>query len=183
MKIFVITLGLLFSAVSSVNAQDIISELNVCRAENNNTQRLACYDKLSSTNPKDIKSHGQAVVINKTNTVVSTSLPVVKKETAKPEVSQSYASRDNQVKNFGLAKVIEPEQKIEKITADVIGTKKDPYGKLIVSLENGQVWRQTGNSTLRIRTGDQVYVEEGMLGSYFLSKESSNKRIRVKRSK
>ena len=141
MKIFVITLGLLFSAVSSVNAQDIISELNVCR------------------------------------------LPVVKKETAKPEVSQSYASRDNQVKNFGLAKVIEPEQKIEKITADVIGTKKDPYGKLIVSLENGQVWRQTGNSTLRIRTGDQVYVEEGMLGSYFLSKESSNKRIRVKRSK
>ncbi|WP_166424441.1 hypothetical protein [Paraglaciecola sp. 20A4] len=183
MKIFAITLGLFFSAISGVNAQDIISELHDCRAENNDTLRLACYDKLSSINYQDSERHTQASVSNKPAVVVSTPQPIVKKEMAKPLASQSFASRDNQVKNFGLAKVIEPEQKIAKITADVIDTKKDPYGKLIVSLENGQVWRQTGNSTLRIKIGDQVYVEEGILGSYFLSKESSNKRIRVKRSK
>ena len=61
--------------------------------------------------------------------------------------------------------------------------QKTPYGKLIITLETGQVWRQTNSTSLRLKPGQEVYVEEGALGSYFLGKESSNKRIRVKRLK
>ena len=86
------------------------------------------------------------------------------------------------MKNFGLDKVIEPKDKVEKITSVISAIQKTPYGKLIVTLESGQVWRQTNNTTLRLKRGQEVYVEEGALGSYFLGKESSNKRIRVKRS-
>ncbi|GAC32960.1 hypothetical protein [Paraglaciecola polaris] len=178
MKTTLITLGLTLSVISSAHAHDLASELRACQAKTDSALRMACYDQLSTTNSS---SQTQAPIASPPS--VQTPPPSAKVPATKPVAAENQVSRDTQIKNFGLAKVIEPEDKVQKVSTSVTDASKDPYGKLIVTLENGQVWRQTSNSTLRIKTGDQIYVEEGMLGAYFLSKESSNKRIRVKRSK
>lgn len=174
MKHFLIGLTILICGLSSVQAQSLISELQACRAETNSTARLACYDSLSLTNDRQ-----QAVT--KAQDQLASTKPAPAATHKAQQTPQPEASRENQVKNFGLDKVIEPKDKVEKITSVVSAIQKTAYGKLIVTLESGQVWRQTNNTTLRLKPGQEVYVEEGALGSYFLGKESSNKRIRVKR--
>jgi hypothetical protein len=175
MKHFLIGLTIFISGFSSAQAQSLISELQACRAETNSTARLACYDNLPLTSAPQ-----QAVKKAQDQLASSKSAPAVTHKAK--QAPQPEASRQNQVKNFGLDKVIEPKDKVEKITSVISAIQKTPYGKLIVTLESGQVWRQTNNTTLRLKPGQEVYVEEGALGSYFLGKESSNKRIRVKRS-
>ncbi len=194
MKNVIISLGLLLSSITTVQAQDIVSQLQACRAQTDNAVRLACYDKLAVKYAEEnIKNdlHVTKVITPNSNAATppvttptkSPTTPPVSVSTEKRPPADDYASRDDQVKRFGLSKVIEPQEKIEKITSVITSVQKNPYGKLIITLETGQVWRQTNSTSLRLKPGQEVYVEEGALGSYFLGKESSNKRIRVKRSK
>ena len=57
------------------------------------------------------------------------------------------------------------------------------YGKLVLTLDNGQVWSQVDSSSLHLRTGDKVRIRRASLGSYLLGTSGSNKTIRVRRSK
>jgi hypothetical protein len=193
-KNVIITLGLLLSSITSVQAQDVVSQLQACRAQTDNAVRLACYDKLAvKYAEKNIKNDLHVTKVDKPNSKTLTpaaiapakspATPPVSVSTEKRAPTNDYVSHEDQVKRFGLSKVIEPEEKVEKITSVITSVQKTPYGKLIITLETGQVWRQTNSTSLRLKPGQEVYVEEGALGSYFLGKESSNKRIRVKRSK
>lgn len=180
MKHLIIGLGIVISGASVAHAQDLISEMQACRTKANNTARLACYDTL--TLPSE-KHHIPSQAGNSSPPAKPIADTASKTQSASSaDSAASTVTRESQVKNFGLAKVIEPQDKVEKITSLVSAVQKNPYGKLIVTLESGQVWRQTNSTTLRLKPGQEVYVEEGALGSYFLGKESSNKRIRVKRS-
>jgi hypothetical protein len=50
-----------------------------------------------------------------------------------------------------------------------------------VTLNNGQVWKQTEISRLKIAVGDRVEIEEGRFGGFILTTEQSNRTARVKR--
>lgn len=63
----------------------------------------------------------------------------------------------------------------------VTAVSKSSSGKLTITLENGQIWRQSDSKTLRLSVGDAVFVRAKSLGSFMLSKESSDRSIRVKR--
>ena len=63
----------------------------------------------------------------------------------------------------------------------VTAVTKSSTGKLTITLENGQVWRQNDSKTFRLSAGDAVFVRSKSLGSFVLSKESSSRSIRVKR--
>ena len=58
---------------------------------------------------------------------------------------------------------------------------KSAYGEQIITLDNGQVWRQTDSVRLKLVEGQSVTIKRGALGSFFISKENANKRIRAKR--
>ncbi|MBU2179069.1 MAG: hypothetical protein KJ930_06490, partial [Gammaproteobacteria bacterium] len=53
--------------------------------------------------------------------------------------------------------------------------------KLVITLENGQQWRQTDQAQLNIQAGDRCTVKRGALGSFLLGIEGVNKKIRVRR--
>jgi hypothetical protein len=145
----------------------------------NDNARLACFDKLSKQAPKDTKSNA----VKKAQAEKSSSQALAKEVTKAQTATNNQVSQKDQVESFGLVKKIEPKDKVTKIVTNIKGITKNPYGKLVVTLDNGQVWRQIGDANLRLKPGQQVYVEEGALGSFFLGKESLNTRIRVKRSK
>jgi hypothetical protein len=50
-----------------------------------------------------------------------------------------------------------------------------------LQLDNGQVWREIGDSRLRFKEGRRVTISEGILNSYDLKMEGYNKVVKVKR--
>ena len=68
-----------------------------------------------------------------------------------------------------------------EITATIIQAKKMLRGQWQVSLNNGQKWQQKDTVYLKLTSGDEVILEEGALGAFYLKKLTSNRRIRVRR--
>ena len=54
---------------------------------------------------------------------------------------------------------------------------------LIITLSNGHVWKQTEAKYFKVKVNDSVFVERGVLSSFFLGMDDTNQRIRVKRIK
>nr|WP_010131427.1 hypothetical protein [Microbulbifer agarilyticus] len=69
----------------------------------------------------------------------------------------------------------------ESITAIIESAQKGAYGKYTFTLDNGQVWRQTDSGRTIWRGGEQVTVERGALGSFFMRKADGGRALRVKR--
>ena len=81
-------------------------------------------------------------------------------------------------RTLGTAIAIE---QVEQIEATVTDVRESASNKLTVTLDNGQVWRQLDNKTLRLKNGEAVIVRKASLGSFLLEKESGSRSIRVKR--
>ncbi len=79
-----------------------------------------------------------------------------------------------------------PPEAIDSITAKVTEYSYTPFGKFIIFLDNGQVWRQVeGDSDKADFHGSDntVAISRAVLGSYALSINSSSKTFKVKRIK
>jgi hypothetical protein len=81
-----------------------------------------------------------------------------------------------------------PGEEITEITATVLEFAKNPRGKSVFILDNGQVWRQLDADSTVVRdpapgTKMKVTIETGALGSYNLTIEGRNTLIKVSRLK
>ncbi|MEI9930524.1 MAG: hypothetical protein WDM89_08240 [Rhizomicrobium sp.] len=79
-----------------------------------------------------------------------------------------------------------PPGPIDSITANVSDYAMNPFGKFVVFLEGGEVWKQlegdAGHATFRA-SGNTVLISRGALGSYNMQINGSNKAFKVKRVK
>jgi hypothetical protein len=57
------------------------------------------------------------------------------------------------------------------------------FSLLLLSHDNNQLWKQTDSAYLRLNLNDTIYIERGILNSFFMGMDESNRRIRVKRIK
>jgi len=126
--------------------------------ESESLQRLSCYDRemarLSSTE-KEIS-------------------PAATEYAAAADISEVAAPAPEE--QFGMnAKLArqqpQTEGKLQRagLTATVLKISKRPYGELIVSLDNDQVWAEKIPSrSLRIDVGDTVTIRQGRFGGYRL---------------
>lgn len=154
---------------TSANAETLADALKKCSQESNSLKRLVCYDRLNqraqgysdSELPPALQAASRAVNTN-TNTHA---------------VGNNYASPAEN--NFGKKA---PTEEVESLTASVVKAKKNRLGKLIITLDNGQVWKQTDGGYLGIKAGDSVTIEKGVMGSFMLQKSSGSKVIRVTRT-
>ena len=73
------------------------------------------------------------------------------------------------------------EAQVTEWTATIKDVEKTAYDKLVMTLDNGQVWRQVDNSRLVVSKGDQVVIRSAQFGSYLLEKVSGSRTIRVRR--
>jgi len=72
-------------------------------------------------------------------------------------------------------------EQIKEESVAVAAVTKNSTNKLIITLDNGQVWRQLDTTTPRLKAGDTVVIRPKSLGSFMLSKGSGSRSIRVKR--
>jgi hypothetical protein len=67
--------------------------------------------------------------------------------------------------------------------ARVASVRLDANGKLVLALENGQVWSQIDSANLRIKAGEEVRIRRALLNSYLLTRAGGGAAIRVRRGK
>jgi len=160
---------LTLSIAPVTQALDLKSELKACAATKDSLSRLVCYDKLmQDTQLLEGAEEVEVSSRQKAPAYTASTGHSVNKENEFGKKHLDYASpEDNKANMFSV---------IDKV-------RELHYGKLALTLTNGQVWHQTDSNKLMLEAGDKVELVEGMLSAIYLKKEGFNKRIRVKRIK
>jgi len=82
--------------------------------------------------------------------------------------------------NFGTRTVDAPMEHVEAIIVEVTtSAHKIDY----LRLDNGQIWRENEDNRIRFKSGQKVKIEVGILSSFNLTTDGSNKILKVRRVK
>ena len=141
--------------------------VSTCQAISNDLARLACYDTLFA---------GQDIAQLNIPSSPTTPVPLQVVPANKPVES---ATKDE---SFGLEQV-EASADDNVLSTTVAKIKANPFGIRTLTMSNGHQWRETESSSLRVKVGQQVYIEKGVFSAYYLKVEGSNREMRVKRLK
>lgn len=167
----VVTAALPLSAGAAIPLEQAIE---LCRAEQNALRRLTCYDSIAT------KGHTPATAAS---TGAATQMSAPKAATAAVAAKAATAVDTAPGADFGLEHRQSNDDAAEQIYLQVKSVRYSPRKELIVEFDNGQVWRQNGTDYYKIAAGEQHYVKRGVLSSFFLGNDNSNRTIRVRREK
>ena len=137
------------------------SPLKACRAEADDTRRLACYDR-------EMDRLGDA--------------PAPAPATAPALTAEEQFGRRGDMAREEIERE-RNEVRQGELTATVteIWTRSD--GLMVMTLDNGQVWSQNRpDSLFRLKNGDKIKIQPASMGSYLLS-GPSKRSTRVTRTK
>lgn len=150
-----------------------------CARETDSLRRLVCYDRevARSAGPPAVAESVASPVAAPAVPPVAPPAPAV----AQAPVASATTFGDEQVAALRKEREEATEQ---SITAGIVSLKPWRAGANLITLDNGQVWRQEeSESYFPMKDGDTVRIERGMLGSYHLTlvQEGWKRRTRVSR--
>lgn len=145
-------------------------------------ERLACYDKLAGRLPDGTVSEGDAAPGEVGPGAPAPDVILSAPSDVTADVSSAEQAKDAEAL-FGLEHKQKPEEERPyELRLKWTGKERDAYGKWVITLDNGQVWRQTDSTRFSFRNPEQwVVVSRGFLGSFFLGEPGRNRQIRVER--
>lgn len=154
-----VLLGMTVSAANAAGTQSLQSQLRVCAAETDAAQRLNCYDRIAAT-------------LGPTRSQGSHSSAASRPPRESDRTQAATASRAATAA-FGVAgSALESRHHAttpKQIEAVVTRIATRARGRLVVTLDNGQVWEQNQSSAyFPLKVGDHVRVRAAALGSYRL---------------
>jgi hypothetical protein len=157
-------------------------ELRLCREIGDPDLRLACYDDLSSIQPPN-------TTVNATEIGANAQLVEPATQPAPPikePVSQTLQNVAEQTLGYEQVKSKpqnEPAKKSQQseLTGTVVDVIRAPFGEAIISLENGQIWREIENNKLRIQKGEEVNIKKSRWGPTYWLIDARQDRSRVRR--
>ncbi|WP_105253514.1 hypothetical protein [Pseudoalteromonas sp. T1lg75] len=186
MKKYLVPASLALLATLSTTAQADdgvnIQALKACSYIENDFRRLLCYDNIMAGKPIDSMPANMPAEVPAQSQKGKGKGPSA--NAAGAAASAASNKGNNSKREFGL----EHKQKDDndgnpdELVAKVSKVKEAPYGELIITLDNGQRWRQIGTDSFRISKNDTVVISRAMFNSFLLKKQGSNKSIRVKRT-
>jgi hypothetical protein len=141
------------AALNPVTASAAPADFLACAAEKGDARRLACFDAAV------IQAKGQPAGSPPASVAAAPAPPLSKEEKfgLRGDLKQEKAKQTPE-----LAELQELHAKVTKVA-----TK--PYGELVLTLDNGQVWYEIQtNSGIRVKAGDPVVIKAGALKSYSL---------------
>ena len=168
------------------NSQYLDEELKRCSEITVSLIRLQCYDRLakapevSSAQPAaEPKRRSLFQRRARNNSAQNERQPNNTKATQQdsPPVAQTQNNTQSS-DSFGQVS----EDQTSEITSRIIGKFDGWTGDTLFRLENGQVWRQSGNGFLKVSMNNpKVTIEKATFGGFRLSVEGYNSRVKVKR--
>jgi co-chaperonin GroES (HSP10) len=175
-------------AAAAAATEDLSAAISACRAEQDDSKRLACYDRHAdgltgapgaapgtpaiSSKPSQPRAAAPAAGESTAGTG-----PAVTREERFGYVGGPLAKEDA-AKKADEEEAVSAEGVVSKVTA----VSQRPRGELVVTLENGQVWLQkVADSSFKVAVGDTVTVEQRTLRSFHMTREGSKRTTRVTR--
>ncbi|HYE44477.1 MAG TPA: hypothetical protein VEA44_01755 [Caulobacter sp.] len=135
-----------------------------CRAIQDPTARLACYDSAAAALDA-AEAKGDVVVVDRQQM---------------REARRAAFGFNFQMPSF-MSRGEQPEE-LDRIESTIGSARQDPHGKWIIKLADGALWKQIDSEKLRKKPppGAKVEIRTASLGSYFLKVEGLGV-IRAKR--
>lgn len=176
LRLFVLLACLLWSLTGF--GAELAEQMRACLAEQSDAARLACYDALAAgvASPEPVSGPTPERV---TQSQVAPEIPASSdKPTAAVPADQVAETVSPAEASFG-----QPAEKKtpDSILAEISEIDKTAYGKLVLSLTNGQIWRQLDSKRTTLRPGDEIRITSAVSGSFLLSKATGGTSIRVRR--
>ena len=166
MRFSLLAVGVILMSTNAYANTNLGQQLSICAAKTDKLERLICYDELAAN--------------AKPSAHIMTPTPP-KVVAVKPTVAAAAHAPVETIDTFGLTK--KPVEKIAKIYAEITTIKKAPHGEFIITLSNGQVWKQSSAERYTIKKGQRVFIKTGAFGSFLLGTDGRNAMTRVKRLK
>jgi hypothetical protein len=150
--------------------------LRACRALLDDAERLACYDReIDRATEKSVPAETAAQV-----PPPSAPAPAPAEE---PASAEDRFGRDRAIENEQRERVHKESRELGELKALVESIETRIDGLMTITLDNGQVWRQSRpDSLFRLKAGDAVTIQPGALKSYLMT-GPSNRSTRVARIK
>ena len=180
MKTRLLSLATILCAFGAFNvqAETVADALEKCRNTDNSLKRLMCYDSVAKSLNKYEGSDAQ---IEQLQAYKSNNGNQMKPRPAPVAQGQGQASEPKN--DFGLEHKRDLSDEASEIAVTIASIKKNVRDKHVITFSDGSVWQQTDGTYMKLKEGQSVAVERGLLGAFFLSVEGLNKRMKVKRVK
>lgn len=163
--------------ISSVaQAETLTQAVEKCRALDDSLQRLVCYDRMVI---KQTKHDNSSPVVAAKPKPPTASKPAPK---SKPAPAPAVNKPAPQVE-FGLEEKVQRERQADSISVKIVNIAERVRGEKTVTFDNGSVWLQVDNSTQNLKVGQQVTIERGLFGAFYLKVKGLNRTMKVKRLK
>jgi hypothetical protein len=148
--------SLFLMAAATSGANELLDEL----------AGLICYDDA-------MDSHNQRGALRST----SSSAPQPTTEISQEEL---FGKSDEEAQR--AVEMASGTARIDRLEARVTRLQWSRSKFFVVTLDNGQVWRQIDTGNLRLSEGDDVIIRKAAFGSFMMQKPGSKRSVRVKRS-
>lgn len=133
-------------------------EFVTCSRIQKNSERLACYDRA-------VAYLGQPA----------------EQQTSAPSAAASFGLQASVPQPPAAAAKDRESDEVSSITARVTEVTADREGKKLVTLDNGQTWREVSKSSfVSLKAGDEVTISRAALGSFMMS-VPNGRPLRVRR--
>ena len=139
-------------------ADDALSQ---CRQIEDLEKRVSCYDDVVDS--RDLVETAERDAAG--------APPSTMARDTVPDAQSLFGTNDAEARQI-VETTLAIEQ-IDQIEATVADVRQSVGEKLIVTLGNGQVWRQLDSKPLHLKSGDGVVVRKASFGSFLLALESS----------
>ncbi len=160
---------LLIALSLPVFAASLQQAIDDCRIINNPSERLACYDELSTLTPVADSSSERTQ-------------QTIQEPTERSDNDSLVTNFTDKFADFFGFEEKEIAKRIPDSMDVFVKSVSSGNGKLMIRLENGQVWEQIDSKYFRYREDNgQAYIQKGALGSFFFSQRDTKTRIRVRR--
>lgn len=155
-------------AAAPVLCADLETGIISCAAQPDDVGRLRCYDQVAT----DLRhAHVQAGAAPR--------LAAPTRKVADPV--EEFGQSPSQAQRI---QGVSPPPKLKQLAGRIATVTHKPSGDLILRLENSQLWEQTeAGPDLHIVAGDEITIDRGLLGSYWLSTHRSHQAIKVRRTR
>lgn len=182
LKLFVTASVLALCVTQTAAGAELADALIDCRALATAVARLDCYDQLADTLTATTNQATQTGTVERAApTAAATETAATATVEATADASQEAFFGKNEKEIRKSAQEAAGTTEIDQMDARVSEVRKSATGKAIITLDNGQVWKQIDSSRLRLSSDDQVTIRRASLGSFLLYKTGSKSLMRVKR--
>ena len=169
------------------NASTLDEELQRCSEIEVSLIRLQCYDRLAKAPEAITATSNQSKRRSLFQRRSRETAEKTKEQSTSPQETRTDSSMATKSENINepsdnFGKVIESQT--NEISSRIIGQFNGWDGDTEFNLENGQVWKQSGNGILKVSMNNpKVTIEKGVFGGFNFSVEGYNSRVKVKRVK